>query len=357
MKKICFLIGNMNLTGGTEKVTSLIANSLSELENSEILILNIFEGDQPAFAINPRVKLFTLFSKKKSMKTAFLLAIWKIRKFILQHEIDTLIVVDSISCVFTVPALVGLKVKHICWEHFSFLDSNSSKFRELGRSWAALYCDEIVTLTERDRSFWYTNIKKIKANIVSISNPSPYEVFDFRPNINKKIFLAVGRLRYVKGFDLLIQAWAEFCKKNDNWTLRIVGSGEEEENLKALANKLEVMGRIEFIPATKNIDQFYKNASYLCVSSRFEGFGMVILEALSYGLPVVSFNCEVGPIELIDEKIGCLVPKGDYIGFSKKMLDFSILDEDVYSCMSYNSILKAQQYSITNIRSKWMNIL
>lgn len=96
---------------------------------------------------------------------------------------------------------------------------------------------------------------------------------------------------------------------------------------------------------------------HIYVSSRFEGFGMVILEALSYGLPVVSFNCEVGPIELIDEKVGCLVPKGDYVGFSKKMLDFSVLDEDVYSCMSYNGILKAQQYSIDNVRSKWMNIL
>ena len=105
MKKICFFIGNLNLTGGTERVTSVLANILYE-QGYDISILSIYEGLTPTFEVNQGIKLFQLFSKKVSMKSKFITSILHLRGFVIKNKIETLIVVDSISCIFSIPALI-----------------------------------------------------------------------------------------------------------------------------------------------------------------------------------------------------------------------------------------------------------
>ena len=161
MKKIVFLIGNLNNSGGTERVTTLIANGLSK-QNYQVSILSLTDGTQPFFQLEENIRTYSLFPYQIAMKKNFIKAVWCIRKFVIQHKIDTLVVVDSITCVFTVPALLGLNIKHICWEHFNFNVNLNVKFRDLGRKWAAKYCDIVITLTERDKKLWQNGLKKIK---------------------------------------------------------------------------------------------------------------------------------------------------------------------------------------------------
>ena len=108
MKNICFLIGNLNHAGGTERVTSLIANGFAE-RSYNISILSLVGGDNPFFNLNDNIENQFLYSKSVSFKKRILQAIYRIRQFVKKQKIDTLVVVDSISCIFTVPALVGLK--------------------------------------------------------------------------------------------------------------------------------------------------------------------------------------------------------------------------------------------------------
>lgn len=357
MKKICFLIGNLNNSGGTERVTTLIANALAQ-KNFQVSILSLTNGKQPFFELVPSIKTYSLYTENISFKKNFLGAVWLIRRFVTQNQIDTLVVVDSISCVFTVPALFGLKVKHICWEHFNFKVNLGVKYRDIGRKWAAKYCDYVVTLTKRDKELWEQGIKNIKAKIIPISNPTPYENIDYVPSLEFKTVLAVGRLTYQKGFDLLIEAWVQVCAVNHDWKLCIVGSGEDEETLKAQAKKLGVYERIDFIPATKNIDLYYKTSSFFCLSSRFEGFGMVILEAQSFGIPVVAFNCDCGPNDLIQsEKNGYLVENGNINLLSTTLIKALQLEPNSYlSMVDFNKQL-INNFHVSCLVDKWIDIL
>ena len=222
MKSICFLIGDINHSGGTERVTTLIANTLDE-NYHKIFLLSLSNGDNPFFQLNKNIKIQSLFEEKVSMKKHFLQCVKKIRKFLIENQIDTLIVVDSISCVFTVPACIGIQVKHICWEHFNLKVNLGSSFRTLGRCMAARWCDKIVTLTERDKCFWDSKFNlDSTGRVVAIANPSPYSLQDNIPKLSHKTILCVGRLTYQKGFDLLVPAWAEIAQKLPDWKIIVV---------------------------------------------------------------------------------------------------------------------------------------
>lgn len=357
MKKICFVIGNLNHTGGTERVTSLIANAIAQ-KNYQVSILSLAEGCQPFFDLEPSIKIHSLYPEKVSMKKNFLGAVWRIRNFIKTHHIETLIVVDSILCVFTVPALYRLNVKHICWEHFNFKVNLGVSYRDIGRKWASKYCDYVVTLTKRDKGLWENSIKNIKAVIIPIPNPTPYENTGHYPSLKFKTILSLGRLTYQKGFDLLIDAWALVCDLNPDWILRIVGSGEDEQQLKDQAKRLNIFDRIEFIPATQDVQHHYETSSFYCMSSRFEGLPMVLLEAQAFGLPVVSFDCDTGPSDIINNNIdGYLVVDGNVELLRNKLLKLMNLNLNEYNLMSENSRINSKKFYISNIERKWFDIL
>lgn len=358
MKNVCFLIGNLNNSGGTERVTSLIANKLCEDNRYNIFILSLWEGQKPFFSLNANIKTYSLYNIKPSFKKQLFPTIKKIRNFVKDNKIDVLIDVDSILCVFTVPALMGLTINHICWEHFNFKTNLGSRYRDLGRFLATKFCDYIVVLTKKDKEFWEDGIKNIRARIIVIPNPTPYEYNNYIPNFDNKIVLAVGRLTFQKGFDLLLQAWKQVVSVKEDWKLQIVGNGEDESKLKNLANQLNIIDSVEFIPATQNIAEYYQSASIFCLSSRFEGFGMVILEAMSFGLPVVSFNCEVGPNELINHHYnGLLAEPLNITDLSDCILEMINVPDESYKKYVLNSKMYSTKYLIGNIVDKWIEII
>ncbi|MCU4435051.1 glycosyltransferase family 4 protein [Acinetobacter bereziniae] len=358
MKRICFLIGNIDHSGGTERVTTLIANALSNYKNCQIHILSLHGGGLPFFEQDKKMINHHLFDFKVSMKKNFLQAIRKIRSYIIYNKIDTLIVVDSISCIFTVPACIGLKVNHICWEHFNFNVNLGIKYRDIGRKWAAKYCDYVVTLTKRDKELWEQGLKKIKAKIIPIPNPTPYENMQNTPSLEFKTILSLGRLTHQKGFDFLIDAWAQVCKHNNDWTLRIVGSGEDEKALKDQAQYLGIADRIEFLPATKDVGEYYKTSSFYCMSSRFEGLPMVLLEAQSFSLPLISFNCNTGPSDIIENgKNGYLVESENVEELADRLLYVTKMDLDKYQKMVNLSKLNSYKFYLDNILNHWIDII
>ena len=357
MKKICFLIGDLNSSGGTERVTTLIANALAE-KKYQVSILSLTNGKQPFFELVPSIKTYSLYPEKISFKKNFFGAVWRIRNFVTQHEIDTLIVVDSISCIFTVPALFGLKVKHICWEHFNFKVNLGVKYRDIGRKWAAKYCDYVVTLTKRDKELWEQGIKNTKAKIIPIANPSPFEVQENIPSLDYKTILCVGRLTHQKGFDLLITAWARIAQQVPDWKVVIVGSGEDEIMLKQMAKSLGVDDSIIFAGQQKNMSTFYRQASFFCMSSRFEGLPMVLLEAQSYGLPIVSFDCDTGPAEIITHDVnGYLINPDDVTGLAKALRKLCNLDDIKFGEMVEASFVNSKKFDIKEISTIWTRVI
>lgn len=356
MRKVCFLIGSISHSGGTERVTTVIANEFAN-SGEQVHILSLHGGEKPFFEQSSHIVNACLFEHKISMKTHFFETISKIRKYLIKNQIDILIVVDSISCVFTVPACIGLDVKHICWEHFNLKVNLGSRFRNLGRWLAARWCDQIVTLTERDKSFWVEKHRNIEKKMIVIPNPSPFHEVNHVPSLESKMALAVGRLDYIKGFDLLLEAWAIFCKQNQDWTLSIVGGGAEELRLKQIACDLGISSRVIFLGQQKNVDQFYRQASIYCLSSRNEGFPMVLLEAQSYGLPIVAFDCDTGPSEIVKHGFnGYLVPVFNTVELSKNIVKIAKSNNVEYKELVDNSKINVMSFSIEHVYMSWSKV-
>lgn len=357
MKKICFLIGSLNNSGGTERATTLIANELCK-QGFNISILNLVYSSNSFFKLDDGIEVHSLYGKKVSFKKNLLGTIWKIRQFVKKHEVNTLIVVDSISCVFTVPALSRLEVNHICWEHFNFNNNNGTKLRDIGRKLASRYCNYIVTLTNSDKELWIKGLNVIRSEILPIANPTSYENIENTPSLYYKNVLSIGRLTHVKGFDLLIEAWSGVCESNKDWTLQIVGDGEEEVNLKQQAKTLSIEDRIEFIPANQDIDKYYKTSSFYCLSSRFEGLPMVLLEAQAFGLPIVAFDCNTGPSEIITHNSnGYICNVNDTKKLKEALIKMINSNQQDFENMCYSSKINSKNYTVDKVIEKWKNII
>lgn len=357
MKNICFLIGDLNNFGGTERVTSIIANKLAD-RGYDITIASITNGDSPFFELNQNVKVISLSSSEyiSSFALRMPLVIKNLRKLLIKNSIEILVVVDTISVMISLPALLGLSVKHIGWEHFNFKSNLGNKKRWLMRRVAVRYCDTIITLTERDKGFWLNKTNNY-AQIVTIPNPCPYPVQDNNYSNNENcIVLAVGRLTHQKGFDMLLKAWKEVVDKKPNWKLQIVGDGEESSNLRSFINKEKISNSVEVIGSVKKVEEYYKNADIFCLSSRFEGFPMVLLETLSFGLPVVSFDCDTGPQEILKDTESVLVAQNDIEMLSKELISL-MNNREKRNLISKMSKEKVKQYQPVEIVTKWEELL
>ncbi|MBF2719723.1 glycosyltransferase family 4 protein [Psychrobacter sp. NG254] len=352
--KVLILGGNFDNAGGTERVGSMLANGLSEA-GYDITLASIWCGYKPFFPLNKEIEVCSLFDATGHNVSRTPSIIYKIRKLLKEKNIDTLIVVETMSVMFTLPATLGLPVKHICWEHFNFNTDLGKPRRRLARQLAARYCDSVVTLTERDKAYWLRGTRH-KSQITAIANPCPFPVQYYDKPEHTKIVLAVGRLTYQKGFDLLLQSWLEVHKSMPDWKLKIVGEGEDRVTLARFIEENELKESVELVGNTNNISEYYKEAEIFCLSSRFEGFGMVLIEALAFGLPIVSFDCEVGPAEILQDTGSILVPQNDTSELTSSLIKMMSNDEQRKS-ISLKSKEKAEVYQPENIMSQWINLI
>ncbi len=196
--------------------------------------------------------------------------------------------------------------------------------------------------------------------IVSIPNPVSREQISYlcelAPSVPDSLpqnyVLGVGRLHYSKGFDRLLKAFSQI--KDADIHLVILGSGEERNNLINLAKELGIQERVHLYNSVENPFPFYRKANCFVLSSRFEGFALVILEALVCGCPVISYDCDYGPSELIQNGInGILVKEGDIEGLTRAM-EVLMHNQSLRQSFIKNGYEKIEQYDIQNIANQYL---
>ncbi|MEY0220232.1 glycosyltransferase family 4 protein [Providencia rettgeri] len=360
MKNICFFLYNMDLIGGTERVCSTIANNLPP-DKFTVHILSFRSDNTPQFELNKNIFVHSL-SKKTNIKILTnLITPLKLRQFLINKKIDILINVESMLTIYSCPAVIGLNINNICWEHFNYKINLNRKLRDLSRKLASRYCDYIVTLTEQDKELWLANLN-CKAQVITI--PNPITVSPPLPNLNiekKKLCLAIGRFTYQKGFDLLLRAWKIVVTSKPDWKLRIVGDGKEKENLKKLCVDLKLEDYVEFIPNTPQIALHYLESSFFIMSSRFEGLPLVLIEAQAYSLPIISFDCTTGPRDIIiQNETGWLCEPENINSLSENIYNaINILEKenDKYANMSKKSKLNSERFSIDKVMPLWLSVI
>ena len=344
--KVFFIARGIHDLGGLERVTLVISEQLIQ-RGYEVGIVSLEKG-KPFFKIDPKIKLHyvnderirTVLPKKLSRKK-------RLRQLYKREKPDIIIFVGSHRSLLNLPAAKGFQT--ITWEHFN-ATINWHPLHKLSRKLAVRHSDAIVTLTQKDAEN-YTRIFGAQ-NVTCIPNPLTIDNIEISPR-TEKIVLAVGRLAGQKGFDLLLDAWTKVQNKNHGWILRIVGSGSHLKRLQQQIARHNIQHSVEIIPATNNIVSHYKQASILVMSSRYEGFGLVLVEGMAAGLPIVSFDCEAGPSEIIEPgKTGILVPPLD-IDKLAAALDRLMSDEVLQNSFAENALESVKRFSVENIIPQW----
>ncbi|WP_456268104.1 glycosyltransferase family 4 protein [Kushneria sp. AK178] len=367
--RICFFLRNVSLPSGIERVTSVVANRLAE-KGVDVSIVSLWGGLEPFYEKNENVKLYQLFpeqvtEKNKSLALGkrlgrFPAASCRLRRLLKEHPQDIVIDTDYLLGQVALPALAGLPTRHVHWEHFCFNLDLGRPHKLMGRRLIARQTDGIITLTERDAGYWQQGARP-NGPIRAIPNPVPFDPPEQHYNPDSKTVLAVGRLNHQKGFDRLLEAWAQIRHQtgadHDEWQLVILGSGEEDNALKASIARLAIEQSVTMVPATSDVSSHYHRAAILAMTSRFEGFPMVLLEAQAHRLPIVAFDCDTGPAEIIEhDQSGYLVEQDNIADFARQ-LGKLMGEKDKRIEFSNHAAQSIQRFDIEPIANRWISYL
>lgn len=217
--------------------------------------------------------------------------------------------------------------------------------------WKSREYDKIVVLTHDDyRRNWKNNNK-----ISVVPNPLSYQDREVSLLCNRKI-ISIGRLVKEKNFLSLIQAFQIVSEIHDDWTLEIYGEGSERSVIEDYILKNGLQDKVFLKGKTENSGKVLSEASIFCLSSDFEGFGLVIVEAMACGIPVVTYACPSGPKEIVTNgRDGFLVEPRNYRVFAEKICDL-IENVEKRKSMGQAALEKSKDYSIGNIIPKWIEL-
>ncbi|NFA43043.1 glycosyltransferase family 4 protein [Clostridium botulinum] len=210
--------------------------------------------------------------------------------------------------------------------------------------------DVLTCLTDRDYNY-YKNLNK---NVFKIENGINLE--PQKAKLDNKCIISAGRFSNEKGFDMLLEAFSIVVKKHPDWKLVIFGEGKEKEKLKSIIIDKCIYNNVMLMPKSNKLSEEMLEASMYVLSSRYESFGMVLLEAMTLGIPCVSYDC-AGPKEIIkDGEDGILVPEGDIEALAEGINNL-IEDKNLRKNLGDKAKKDISRYSLEKIGDKWRYIL
>jgi glycosyltransferase involved in cell wall biosynthesis len=239
-------------------------------------------------------------------------------------------------------------------ENMNFHSHRPPLARDIRRDYGRF--DALVVLTGEDEHDYRQELGDAPTRVVRIPNALP-ALGGGTAALEEKAVVAAGRLTGQKGFDLLIRAYALVAREEPEWKLRIYGDGALRGELEQLIAELGLQDTVYLMGATTEIGEELARGSVFALSSRFEGFGMVLVEAMSKGLPVVSFDCPRGPAEIVEDGVdGVLVPNGDIEALARALVDL-IRDEPRRKALGAAGLVKSRSYEIGPIGERWDALL
>ncbi len=373
-RKIVYCIPSLHFPSGMERVLTLKANYFADVLEYEIYIILTDNNDkEPYYKLSSKIKLINL---DINFDTNWRLPIYKrvISYFIKQIEYrrklkELLFEIKPDITISTLRREINFinSIKdgskkigeiHFSRTHYRDMESNGKKNilrKMISKLWMSQLVRELkklsmfVTLSSEDNDRWI----EIK-NRTYIYNPLSFFP-DKVSDCNTKQVIAVGRYTYQKGFDMLIESWKYVKEKHPDWVLKIYGGGETK-SFKELRDSLRLQDNIFLEPSTDNIIDKYCESSLFVLSSRFEGFGMVITEAMACGLPAVSFTCPSGPRDIIKEgEDGLLVENGNIKELAYK-ISYLIENDELRKEMGSKARIDVERFKIENIAKQWVDL-
>lgn len=373
--KIVFCTPALYSAGGVERVVSYKASFFAEqlgydvtiivtegrgrdsffLLSDKVKVINFELGFEELWRASFIKKIFLYLTKQQQYKRLLKAELIHIRPdftiSMLRREINFLTEISDGS-----KKIGELHVNRANYRNFEANDSNGFK-RLFARCWMRslvrkLKClDQLVVLTDKSKASWPE-----LSNVTVIPDPIPMPMPLSVSCLHAKRVVTIGRYAYQKGYDLLLQAWAEVEKQYLDWTLDIYGMGDQTGYRQLMTDMGVDVYRCHLNGPVEDVTKVYQNSSIFVLSSRFEGFGLVLVEAMACGLPVVSFDCPAGPDEIITDGVdGILVPSGDVHVMAEKLMAL-MADEELRKRLGQQARRSAKRYDMKNIASQWTTL-
>lgn len=351
-----FIVCSRLSYGGAERVGVMLANGLS-VSHSVYLISNTLE--EPTYEVESSVQLLPLFSSISSKIDKWASTLPNIRKYAKTYRPDVIIGIMETCSLVSKLATIGLGIPIIMTEHNAFerpKNTPLTKWQIITKFYInKLYCC-VTILTEADKEFIGLRLK----NTVVMPNPLFLTPIIKSP-VKDKIVLAAGRIDdwHCKGFDILLKAWGTIAKQYPDWTLEIAGDGRKVdlELLQNIVRKSEVENQVKFLGYQKNIVDRYKQSAVFVLSSRYEGFGLVLIEAMSQGCACVACDFKGRQREIIrndSEGLVCVPNDVDALALAiKKMIDDDMYRQKVQKA----AIERSKYYAMDKTIRRWENLL
>lgn len=368
--RIVYCIAKTCASGGMERVLSIKANYLVQQGYEVLIITTDQRGGTSFFPLDNRITSYDLgVNYEENNGKAFLNKLLKypikqmkhkqrLRRLLAELQVDIVVSMFCNDVSFITDIRDGSK---------KVLEIHFSKFKRIqyGRKGLWGFADRIrtrvdervvkkfdrfVVLTDEDKGYW-GNL----SNIEVIPNPLSFQVGRIAPLKNKKA-IAIGRFKHQKGFDLLIEAWRIVHMSYPDWNLDIIGEGELQFELQQQIDANGLQKCITLVQSTIEIEEVYRRSSLVVMSSRYEGLPMVLLEAQTMGLPIVSFACKCGPRDIISNGIdGYLVPEFDIKKLSNSIMAL-LADVDLRKRMGEAAKESSERFLPDKVMRRWMNL-
>lgn len=375
--KIAYILSSFIAKAGTERIFSDKMNYLANRYGYDITFITYEQGNHPmAFSLDKRIRVIDLNTrffplyKLNPVRRVIAKSFQKRKLKSKLHDVlsvvnpDLVVLTtydfDKFGSILTLPYRFVIE-SHICISDVrqefrqhnvilklfgKYLDS--IHFKTMNKAGA------LVSLTNADKTNWEKHVNIPIFVIPNLVTVYPNDISCYSERSNR--IICVGRLTRQKGFDYLIKAWALIANKYPGWKIDIFGSGDLEDFLIQMIDNYNLKESITINKPTSNIFEEYDRSSIYILSSRYEGFCLVLLEAMSFGIPCISFNCPHGPSDIITNgEEGILVPVGD-INKLADSIEWMITHKEERERMSQNSREKVKYYLAENIMPQWVEL-
>lgn len=374
--RIVYVTETMVSSGGTEKMLSEKASYLVDVFNYDVTIIsctqiaeqaNTFPLSQNVNQVNLAIPYYKQYHygypKRLYVKWRTNQALKKLLTKTI-HQIDPDIVIGVARFAADIVTTIKCRAKKIieCHEARPFIMADMEGNRALvSRLYTNLimkkryfrmierHADVVVTLTEGDSYLW----KKAR-HVEVIPNFSTMAVSRMADYKNKRV-IAVGRLSAEKGYDRLLKIWKRVSPQHQDWSLEFFGDGKLHHMLTNMIHDLQLLN-VTINPPTPHISEEYTKSAICVMTSHFEGFPLVLLEAIRHGLPCIAFDCPFGPASIIKDGIcGYLIEENSIEQYAQK-LSLLMNQEDIWKSLSKEAIKRGEDFSVETVMNRWRQL-
>ncbi len=360
MKKIsvCLLKYDMTEKSGGDRVAANLANELSEFFQVHLVSIN-GKGEKPYFSVSDSVIYAPLLDGHERIRKTLLKGAKALKRYLKEHKIDLIMSIGGNVNFFMWYAARKNAAKQVFCEHINLTSALEDKSNALLRLIGVKTVDKIITLTEEDKQCYIEHYNLEETLVDCIPNwidPQLLENETTYDAASKKI-ITVGRLCEQKGLDYLVEIAKTVFDRYKDWQWDIWGDGPDREALEELIANSGLSGNLHLKGTTSNLYSLYPEYSLYAMTSRSEGLPMVLLEAKSCNLPIVSFDCPTGPSEIVEEGVsGYLVETFDTESFADKVIEL-IENEDLRKSFAMHAKDNTAKFKKEEIVRRWVELI